>query len=262
MYRCSGRKSGGKSYCKNKVSSEGGFCSHHINQKDTSRNCKCFLDSGNQCPLIATVGDFCEYHEKPSQCESRNSNGVKCGRIIPEGTQCRKCKNESGPVLESVKGRAESIRLLMMKQTGKVIVPASKVAFVPKAVTTDISKLVIPDFLKAPDIEKPSECPICYSEFEGSYGKDYRRLQCGHYFHIECISRMYESTCPMCRTPINESYLPKWVSVRIDENRRDKNREDVEADARVAIQYAMENDGIDTDSYENIEIGTDFLDSL
>ena len=40
-----------------------------------------------------------------------------------------------------------------------------------------------------------TDCPICIEDT----GKGVR-LQCGHSYHVHCISKWCENTCPMCRT--------------------------------------------------------------
>jgi hypothetical protein len=43
---------------------------------------------------------------------------------------------------------------------------------------------------------QPRECPIC---LESGEVNRWVTTQCGHVFHVECISRWNASTCPLCR---------------------------------------------------------------
>ncbi len=38
-------------------------------------------------------------------------------------------------------------------------------------------------------------CPICYDLVDGD------PLECGHYFHLECLEGHFKAECPSCKTP-------------------------------------------------------------
>jgi hypothetical protein len=50
-------------------------------------------------------------------------------------------------------------------------------------------------------VDKVPECPICQEEDSGSGQKKGYRLQCGHVFHIDCLTPWLQrtNTCPSCR---------------------------------------------------------------
>jgi len=234
---CSG-KTHRKTKCKNKVIIAGTYCEHHVDQKKEGSNCKCWLDSGDQCQFKAEETGFCEFHIAPTVCLSKLATGLPCSRWIVSGKQCQRCRHENGPVLDSVKESAENLRSMLMKQHGDIIVPHAKIVSVSNCKLTDeiIGKLVIPASLKANTVDKPEDCLIC---IEPMTTTEHRRLQCGHYFHTECISKIFARTCPMCRKDIDPSFLPKWVNERITENiERHEEEQDLETRAFV---IAMQN---------------------
>lgn len=66
--------------------------------------------------------------------------------------------------------------------------------------------------------EKPDECPICYEFLENV---DENLLECGHWFHYQCIinsKNKYENLnnlyrCPLCRKQVEiEDYTYKNIS--------------------------------------------------
>lgn len=239
MHPCSGKSKGKKVRCKKMVPVIGGFCDYHKNQRIEGSTCKCWLDSGSQCQFPVLANGLCQYHTDVNICQSRLSNGDQCLRTIASGRQCLRCKIEGGPVLDTVKESAESLRHLLMKQNGSIIVPHSK-PIVIKSMTTDVSKLIIPSALKNNVVDKPDACPICQDPMEGKYGLDHRKLKCGHYFHMDCLSKVYAMTCPMCRAAITESFLPKWVVERIKHNIDNQETENAIAREQATVRLVHE----------------------
>lgn len=239
MYPCSGKSKGKKARCKKTVCVPGGFCDYHQDQKVEGNSCKCWLDGGSQCSFPIVENGLCQYHTQVSTCQSRLPTGEQCLRTIASGRQCNRCKVEGGPVLDSIKESAESIRHALMKQTGSVIVPFIKMNLVT-SMSSDVTKLVIPVGLKHVAVDKPEDCPLCLDSMVGNYGTDHRKLKCGHYFHMDCLSKIYAMTCPLCRTAITESFLPKWVVERIKHNIENSEKERLVERERATVQLVRE----------------------
>lgn len=214
MYRCSGRKDV-KGYCKQRVDCKGDYCRYHIDQKPHVTLCKCFLDTGNQCPYPAGTNGFCEFHIETTQCQGKTLIGGKCLRSIPSGKFCWNCKKQDSVIEDAVKTSAENMRGYIVKQHGPLF-PHKKPATVPIAPIN--FTLDIPEGLKKIELAKPDDCCCCLEPMDGDYGTSYRKIGCGHYFHLDCISKVRKMECPMCRAPIQKAYLPKWVILRIEEN--------------------------------------------
>jgi hypothetical protein len=56
-----------------------------------------------------------------------------------------------------------------------------------------------------PEDPEPDTCPICFCEYNP--GAALIKLDCGHFFHKECIRKWLkrDATCPMCKTGLTGS---------------------------------------------------------
>lgn len=252
--KCVGRIVGG-ARCSINVPSEGDYCARHQNQKPVTSGipCKCVLPTGSACPYDALETGFCEFHLDPVRCKGVTSQNLQCGVYIPIGsTHCFECKkkNSNDVILPAVLTKIESIRRSNIKK-GRMVIPYIKRSDT-KSLHIDV---VVPAKLKRRDIEKPSECGICLDEMS----KDYRRLDCSHYFHLDCLSKMYEAKCPNCRKPINAACLPKWVNLRIEENksrRADERIQEHEMATRDFIQNIVREELLDMNSSQEDDLDT------
>jgi hypothetical protein len=62
-------------------------------------------------------------------------------------------------------------------------------------------------------MEKPEDCSICLEKLN-----DEKVLECGHYFHNECIKKQIKAECALCRKP-----FVSYFSVNNLQNFRDYN---------------------------------------
>lgn len=117
---------------------------------------------------------------------------------------------------------------------------------------------IVPDSMKVKDLcsgnSSAVDCVLClepvkiirYDNGETRLGNDCRRLSCSHIFHTECISKIRKLECPMCRCEIihDSGHIPVWAVQRIQESievdKREKYREMMEVDARVALASALD----------------------
>lgn len=247
-YKCAGKKEK-NAPCKMNVEFSGDYCRFHVHQKVIINPCACSLANGSNCPYPAVKNGFCEYHPEPNKCQGKTLLGGLCLKAIPNGNYCWNCKRQEEIVSESVKTSAFNVRNILSK--GAPVIASPKLASVPASFSS--STVVVPAGLKAIKLDKPSDCCICQDEISGDYGVNHRRLGCGHWFHLECISKCNAMTCPLCRAEIKKSYLPKWVIERIKENvimkDRDQQQERVQATAEI-IRHLVQHDVLDMNSSE------------
>lgn len=76
----------------------------------------------------------------------------------------------------------------------------------------------------------PSECSICFD------GGTLRVSKCHHVFHYNCLKKMNDPRCPVCRENLN---LPLKLKDRINENRKMYKKEQV-AEESERIQQEFE----------------------
>jgi len=60
----------------------------------------------------------------------------------------------------------------------------------------------IEDHIRQFELNKSSECTICYENFETS--NVCMNYPCGHVFHCRCIRTWARPTCPLCRQPVTQ----------------------------------------------------------
>lgn len=251
-YKCSGVKNNGTG-CKNKVDIYGGYCRYHVNQREAIIRCNCMLENGSDCPYPAKSNGFCQFHIDPVQCQGKTSTGSSCLKAIPNGKYCCKCKDQADVITDEVKNSINKTRNFICKDSGPII-PSKKTAVVIKGNFDGDIALNIPKELQKVDIEKPADCVICLEEFENT---KHRKLTCGHYFHEECLSKTSSLTCPICRKPINENCIPRWISSRIHDNIAEdkiKRRADARQATRDAIVAIIQNDLLDINSSEEDDL--------
>jgi hypothetical protein len=242
--RCAGKRPGGRK-CKTKVPEAGDYCHYHEDQRVKGPLCNCYLDSGSSCPYPASSTGFCEFHVNPVQCYGKTLLGDRCSRFIPTGRYCSRCRCQEDIIDDKVKSNADATRAILIKQGGAIYPNGRKTMMV--SMMSDRNYLNIPETLKKVELSKPEECGICYEPMENSKAFPYRQLTCGHYFHLECVSKTFRMDCPMCRTPITVGRLPAWVTMRIEDNiNRSKKQE-----AQVNFESIMEEYG--EDMYEEPE---------
>ena len=236
-HTCSGKRDCG-TYCRLKVSKAGDYCRFHHDQKPQVVLCKCHLDSGSTCSYPAGPNGFCEYHVQPAQCQGKILMGGLCLRPIPGGKFCSRCKHQADVVTDSVKVSADNMRSMLTKEHGPIILDRKPtvVPFSPFGMFPLELDVKIPEGLKKVELAKPEDCCICLDAMVVEQRNTYRQLTCGHWFHLDCISKIMDMTCPMCRAPVSETSIPKWVSERIKENVIQKQKDDDEAHLRAAQQ--------------------------
>lgn len=259
---CAGRANQAK--CKSPVRYEGDYCKLHRNQKVEIPivECECYLTTGSKCSYPVKDGQFCEYHIDPVLCRGAPGQIEPCKKYIPVGcVHCKECKSN---IKEDVIHPALIVKIDTIvkenKSNGRMIIPSNKKSKPVMMLYTDVT---VPKELVKRNLEKPPECAICFDELV----KDYRSLSCSHYFHLECISKMFKAECPVCRTTIKPACLPKWVVQRIKENKirgeHEANRER-ETATREFIQNIVREDLLDMNSSEeedlehHIEDGREF----
>lgn len=69
------------------------------------------------------------------------------------------------------------------------------------------------------NIEKPTDCVICMDSLTSD---DHTALECGHWFHIECIKDFREAKCPVCRCEL--VHLPDVVKNNIQKYKSSRPR--------------------------------------
>jgi len=216
-YKCNGLNVDGRR-CKQSVPGSNDYCFKHEEQAKDRKMCKCFLQSGSQCPYLASNNDFCEYHQEPKYCQGNTILGDKCLKAIDGGYYCSVCKTQEGVIQQSIKTSADEFRGFLMRE-GKMAIPLKKSATVNIVAT----KIEIPSDLKKVPLVKPDSCCICLEDMLNKY----IILKCGHYFHNECLSKQISMTCSLCRAPIDVWKVPQWVVLRIEENRKEAEREKI-----------------------------------
>lgn len=217
-HKCSARRSNNMK-CKNSVPSEGDYCRYHISMKPEVIKCKCVLTNGSPCPYIAIpkYNGFCEYHVESSQCDGTLLLGSKCLKYIPYGRFCDRCKHQEGVLDATIVEKSNNMRSLLSKDEPIISQGKPVVIHYNPAVIKVQPHVVVPPVLKKINLgEKPSNCPICFDEL-GEKVNDHRMLKCGHWFHVECLSKTDKLTCPMCRSGIDAGSIPKWATLRIKE---------------------------------------------
>lgn len=230
--RCVGRKDG-NAPCKNKVPRQGDYCRYHIHQKKIVNPCNCFLNGGSRCPYEATANGFCEFHLEPRKCQGKTILGSQCLLAISNGNYCYNCKSQE-VIPEQTRASIDKTRALFAQQIGP-IAPIKKATSV-QVLSSSPAQLIIPEDLKKVTLEKPEHCVVCLEELVDR--KTYRSIGCGHYFHLECLSKCNEKTCPLCRRPIDAKYLPSWVMDRIKYNMKEKKKSDVQQETQELIRLA------------------------
>jgi len=234
-HKCAGKKEK-NAPCRMNVEFAGDYCRFHDHQKIVKNPCACTLTNGSNCPYPAVKNGYCEYHPEPNHCQGRTILGGSCLKAIPTGNYCWNCKRQEEIVTDSVKTAANNFRNFLSKD--KPIITSPKMASVPAVFSPDT--VVVPSEMKAIELEKPSDCCICQDEMTGPYGVTYRKLGCGHWFHLECISKCNSMTCPLCRAEIKRSYLPKWVIERMKENGKEREQERIQERTAATHQIIQE----------------------
>ena len=69
-------------------------------------------------------------------------------------------------------------------------------------------------------------CVICMVNLRGSHVK----TPCHHYFHVNCLKRIANPSCPLCRKNITKFLVKIGLSQREIEKRVKENRERVESE--------------------------------
>jgi len=228
--RCAGRKDG-NAPCKNKVPRKGDYCRYHVDQKKILNPCACFLNGGARCPYEATVTGFCEFHLEPRKCQGKTILGSQCLLAISSGNYCFNCKGQE-IIPEQTRSSIDKTRALFAQQIGPIAMIKKPTSV--QMLSSSPAQLIIPDDLKKVTLEKPESCCICIEELVDR--KTYRSIGCGHYFHLECLSKCNSFACPLCRGPIDAKYLPSWVIERIKFNIKEKSKSDVEEQTHALIR--------------------------
>lgn len=231
-YVCSGRKDG-NAPCRMKVSHQGAFCRHHENQRPKN-TCACYLDTGSRCSFPATETGFCEFHPETTKCQGKTITGGKCLLSIASGAYCWNCKNQE--TVANSKSSLEKCRAIFSNSMGPIV--PFKVPSTFTVIAKSPAELDIPAQLRKINLEKPEDCCICMDAMEGK--NTYRRLGCGHFVHVDCISKCLKMECPMCRAVIESKFLPSWAVERIKDNiqraQKDKEQQNAIAAAMIALE--------------------------
>lgn len=245
-------------YCKQKVTARGEYCRHHRHLKPEFEKCKCSLDDGSTCPYPQGPNGFCEYHIEPRQCQGKVLMGGLCLRYIPTGQYCWSCKRKPEAVEDSLKEKASMIRTMLVEKHGPLVPSEKSIHYIPHLSELQID-LKIPPGLKKTELQKPEDCCICQDPLLGKAGETWRQLTCGHFFHLECISKINKMECPLCRAPIMETCLPRWVPLRIRENianySREKREEQHQA-TQAVVRELIQSDLFDMGSSEEDDLAT------
>jgi hypothetical protein len=154
---------------------------------------------------------------------------------------CWNCKHQNA-VPASVMSSIDKLRA-HFKKDNEPLIPMKK------AVTIKISslpqtKVVIADSLKKIVLEKPEDCCCCLEAMVER--NSYRSLKCGHYCHLECLSKMMKAQCPLCRCAIDSHDVPKWVMERILYN-AEQNKASQVMEFHRALVAAEQNNNDDDD---------------
>lgn len=193
--------------CLNRVSSGGDYCRCHSSQKEKKSQCACLLMNGEQCGLNEFKNGLCEFHQVIRHCKGNTLLGNRCMRVIPEGDYCTHCIGQKGPVFPSISALAVDHRLHMASKGNTYIPPVTRVKI------SMTKPIIIPENIKPVDLEKPEDCAICMCELDNE-----SPLKCGHYFHMECLSKTHKPECPVCRKEFTHLSVPRWVLLRIKES--------------------------------------------
>ena len=235
-YRGCGVKDGNEP-CRSFVSGDGEYCRHHIHQKKDRVPCGCYLESGSPCPYPARATGFCEFHVEPKKCQGKTLMGTQCLLNIAQGMYCWNCRHQS-VVPAEIMSSIDQLRAHFRKGD-EPIIPMKKAVTV-KITNSPPTKVVIADSLKTVVLEKPEDCCCCMEPM--SERNTYRSLKCGHYCHLECLSKMDKPQCPMCRAVIESHFVPKWVMERILYNAELSNTNRVIQNEALARQLHLEED--------------------
>lgn len=247
--RCAGKRDTGEP-CRSFVSDDGDYCRHHLDQKLDRVPCGCYLDSGSPCPYPALATGFCEFHLEPKKCQGKTLLGTQCLLNITQGMYCWNCKHQS-VVPAEIMSSIDQLRAHFRKG-GEPIIPMKKAVTVKIADNNLVAKIVIADSLKTVVLEKPEDCCCCMEPM--AERNTYRSLKCGHYCHLECLSKMMKPQCPMCRCVIENHFVPKWVMERIVYNADQNKVNRVIQNEAIARQFQIEDQDdelvLDVDSSE------------
>jgi hypothetical protein len=237
--RCQGKKDNNEP-CRSFVSDEGDYCRHHLDQKQTRVPCACYLDDGAPCPYPAIETGFCEFHVDPKKCQGKTLLGTQCLLNIAHGMYCWNCKHQNS-VPASIMTSIDKMRAHFRKGDEPVI-PMKKAVTI-KIMNNPQTKVVIADSFKKVVLEKPEDCCCCLEAMVER--NSYRSLKCGHYCHLECLSKMMKAECPLCRCVIDSNFVPKWVMERILYNAEQNKANQVMEFHRALVAAEQNHDGTD-----------------
>jgi hypothetical protein len=185
--------------------------------------------------------------------------GGSCLRYIPSGQYCWSCKKQPTAIVDdTLKEKASAVRTMLVEKHGPVVPSEKSSYYIPHLSELQID-LKIPSVLKKVELEKPEDCCICQDPLVGKPGEYYRQLTCGHFFHLDCISKITSLECPLCRRAIVESCLPRWVPLRIRENIENYKREKEQAyqqATQAAVRQLIQSEVLDLDSTEEDDLAT------
>lgn len=220
--------------------------------------CLVVNNEGVKCKNGSTEDNKCMYHSTARHCLNHNRER-QCKNLIILGDYCYQCQNDQPSIEtlinESARKMAESI---YMKQ-GTIFRRRES----PKEVSVlSKAEIKIPDGLKRPTLDGVESCVICLDCFSDGKKSTIKTLACGHKFHFDCLSGLNTLTCPMCRSEIKKSQIPRRIyeSIRDNEIRAAKNLEDyhtemariIQRDLDAANQEIIEEDAIDYQGLDDL----------
>lgn len=218
--------------CKNKVEYMGQFCELHSPKVEKKDMCNCELKNGRDCPYEAITNGLCEFHQEIVYCEGKTLLGGICLRIISSGKYCINCKSQEGIIFDNIKTAADEYRGYLSSKGNPVITKKEPITV---DFGFDINMVKIPENLQKVHLLKPPQCCICLDELEDKY----RSLNCGHYFHDDCLSGLFVFSCPVCRREIRKGEIPNWLYLRICSNvEKDKENQEIER-RRATMEMAL-----------------------
>lgn len=220
---------------------ENGYCKHHQNQRVKLPQCLCMLTSGKQCEKESIDDEFCYEHQQHNLCCGKMLLNRICKIPIEKGLFCNRHMKQSPPISDAIITNAHKLRSIL--KTGEHCMAKTRI----RRTTLNKVSVVIPKSLKTEVLDKPDSCPICMESIDDvklPIGK------CGHWMHIDCVSEMLNTQCPICRADM--SNLTSKVRDKIKANGDKYNQEKI-ANAELEIQRMMDMSALDI--FINMYIG-------
>lgn len=156
--------------------------------------------SVEESTILKMKSDICQYiTNKNKKCKNKVSENDKCtfhnNRInnIINSNVCRKLVfNTCNGYIYIKQEEVEGVNKNILKKCGEIA-------------TNDMNNKCYCDYhCKSYKYEIPEECSICNEEM--LYEEEIP-LECGHWFHLNCLKQCNKMECPLCRNIFNDDEM-------------------------------------------------------